>query len=760
VKPWRSVVWDEGLGLIFGRTFAFYFAVGLVIFLPCLIGGKAYFDGDLYAQYIPMRIFLKSSISEGHFPLWCPYLLGGQPFFADPNTMTAYPLTYLTLPLPIPYGFSVFYFLHFLLAVLGMHFWLRILGLSADSRRVGGILFALSGFFGWEIIHPPLLAAYSWMPWWGAALEKLSEKLKPFWAFAAGFVFALLFLSGNFQMTLGALYGGGIYLVFRLLSRREWRDDPEKDRRLLLAPLFFLWGALPLLVLWIPTKEFFDHAERLHTHLDYENFQADLSLDPHSLLQLFFPVNPFSSAEGHPLPVADYLTNAGYLSPWVLFLCLLGLLYRKPLLYFLAATGLLAVFVGFGRYFPLHYWVCRLAPGFEWMRAPFRYLFLYCVSGSLLASFGHELLTVEAWKNGNESFRKWIGFCGFFYGLGLLALGLWKGANVPVQLAALLSGVLFFGILSVMKKNNIVVRKSFLIILLVSLLSTFWFCSSSRWGSSSNFDYESRSPILSKFIARLGFGRALLGGHIPYDLETGNGKTQLELPPDAVYATRTRIALGYNPLSLDGTTDLYTLPPRTFFRLMGIKAYLTADAKWNMPGFSRENWGQAVYGENQDKAPFVYSPRKIMTITDDQQRLAVMRYPRFNPYDISFLSETFPVSLQSPSSSAHLDYRLITDAPDEEAFEVGMDRPGWVVFSEIMYPGWKGFLDKSPVDLLTANHVFRALWMPAGRHEVLFRYEPWWRIPLLTGLVLWLFSLLWLLLGPYRKSFFEEFQKI
>ncbi|HTC22092.1 MAG TPA: hypothetical protein VK859_14645, partial [bacterium] len=714
----------------------------------------------LCAAYIPMRIFLKSNLLQGHFPLWCPYLLGGQPFFADPNTMAAYPLTYFTLLFPVPYGFGFFYFLHFLLAALGMHFWLKVLGLSADSRRVGSLLFALSGFFGWEIIHPPLLAAFAWMPWWGATLEKVSEKLKPHWAFAAGLVFALLFLCGNFQMTLGALYGGGSYLLFRLLSRRKWREEPEKDRRLLLAPLFFLWGALPLLVLWIPAKEFIDHAERLHAHLDYEKFQADLSLDPRSLLQLLFPVNPFASADGQPLPVADYLGNAGYLGPWVLFLSAWGLLYRKPFLYFLATAALSALLVSFGKYFPLHYWLCRLAPGFEWMRAPFRYLFLYCAGGSILAAFGHEFLTVEVWKKAIEPLRRWIGPCAFLYGSGLLALGFWKGANIGIQSASLLLGIFSFWRLSRMKKNDSIGAKAFLAVLLLSLPATFWFCASSRWGSPSNFDYASRSPILSKFMARLGFGRALLGGGIPYDVEAGKGKIQMELPPDAAYATDMRIAFGYNPLSLDSTTDLYTLPPRTFIRLMGIKAYVTADDKWKIPGFSKENWGDALYGQNQEEAPFVYSPQSVMTIADDQQRLAVMRDPRFVPYAISFLSEKFPESLKNTGSPARLDYRLIQDEPDEQVFEVGMDRPGWVVFSEIMYPGWKGFVDGAPTSLLTANHTFRALWMPAGRHEAIFRYEPWWRIPLVVGLGLWILSVLALAWGPWGKGFFKEFQEI
>src|SRR5579871_341882 len=151
-------------GFDFFHPLVFFPLAGLAVFAPCLLAGRAYFDGDLLAYYVPARIYLKSCLAQGHLPLWCPYVLGGQPFFADPNTMSAYPFTYLLLPLPVPYGFSLFYFLHFILAAWGTFFWARNLGLSRESALLAGLLLVFSGFFWWEIIHPPLLAAFAWMP--------------------------------------------------------------------------------------------------------------------------------------------------------------------------------------------------------------------------------------------------------------------------------------------------------------------------------------------------------------------------------------------------------------------------------------------------------------------------------------------------------------------------------------------------------------------------------------------------------------------
>ena len=78
-------------------SYLLYLAISITAFFPSLFLGKAYFANDLLHQYSHFRSLLREQILSGHFPLWNPYFLGGQPFFADPNVMMCYPLNYLTL---------------------------------------------------------------------------------------------------------------------------------------------------------------------------------------------------------------------------------------------------------------------------------------------------------------------------------------------------------------------------------------------------------------------------------------------------------------------------------------------------------------------------------------------------------------------------------------------------------------------------------------------------------------------------------------
>ena len=50
--------------------------------------------------------------------------------------------------------------------------------------------------------------------------------------------------------------------------------------------------------------------------------------------------------------------------------------------------------------------------------------------------------------------------------------------------------------------------------------------------------------------------------------------------------------------------------------------------------------------------------------------------------------------------------------------------PGFMVLLDSYYPGWHAYLDGREVQILRANYAFRAVEIPAGTHEVEFRYRP------------------------------------
>jgi uncharacterized membrane protein YfhO len=66
-----------------------------------------------------------------------------------------------------------------------------------------------------------------------------------------------------------------------------------------------------------------------------------------------------------------------------------------------------------------------------------------------------------------------------------------------------------------------------------------------------------------------------------------------------------------------------------------------------------------------------------------------------------------------------LEYR-----DEQVTLDVTAPSPRWLVLSDLHYPGWEATLDGRPVPILRANHAFRAVRVPAGRHRVRFAYDP------------------------------------
>ncbi len=65
--------------------------------------------------------------------------------------------------------------------------------------------------------------------------------------------------------------------------------------------------------------------------------------------------------------------------------------------------------------------------------------------------------------------------------------------------------------------------------------------------------------------------------------------------------------------------------------------------------------------------------------------------------------------------------------------EVGTEAEGMLVLGDVYYPAWKAYVDGERVELYRADHLFRAVPIPAGEHTVELRYESW---PLRIGMAI------------------------
>jgi hypothetical protein len=732
---------------------ALYLAVVLAAFYPSLFFHQAYFEGDLIAQNIPYWDFFKNCLSHGHWPLWCPYLFAGQPYLADSNCMVFYPPAYFYLLDSRALGTGLYYGFHLLAALVGMHLWLKAVGLSRGACRLGAILYGLSGFFWWEIIHPQVLAGYAWLPWLGFALEKFSQSHGKRWAFAIGLFLALLFLCGHFQVLLGAFYGGGVYFFFRVFNQSQNHLHAKVDLKIIFSRGAALaWGALPLLALAVPFFELSTYSGRVHEASDYLHFNAELSDDPRKFFKFLFPSKAWEPDQ-FSISYLDVLENSGYLGIWSPFFIFWA--FRNPKrhkwIWFWSAGALFTLLLVFGKYTPLHQWLCETVIGFKFVRAPYRFVYLFTVAGTFLAAFGWEFLESQASKR-----LKHLGGWIFLYVVVLCFLGIYffRGQS-PGVLGLLLGGLgLWIWFQGGSAARQGVGQWVFVSALAISMILSGWQTCPSRLGPESNFDFVRNRPELIELKQKTGLGRTFIDGNIPYPIRVNGKVLSGFLPPDTAYPLGIRDVQGYNPISLWKVSQLFSLPFENVARLLAIQSVAkgTADP-FNQAGFKQEKLGPIYFCAAPVPYPFVYAPKRFEVVASDEARLVLMGQKDFNPYRLSYFSDSPPIVTPADDLSTPnpLSYQLTQDDPDEEVFQVKKGKSGWTVFSEVVYPGWKVWVDGKQAVLLTANHVFRAVFVPAGDHEVRFSYEPIWWTPIRIGLCLWFLSVLALFWRPWRK---------
>jgi hypothetical protein len=711
-------------------TLMFYLPLSLLLFGRCLFFHQAYFDSDLLAQFGPWRAFLKDQLAQGHFPLWNPYLLGGQPFFADLQNMMLYPPNYLTLPFSIPFGLTLFIALHWLGAALGMRAWLSLLGLGERACRVGSLLFALSGFFWIELIHPTVLAAFAWLPWWFARLEILVRDPKPRAAFWAGLVFALLFLSGSFQVFLGAFYGGLGYFVFRWVQNRE-KWPPLKNPRLWRVALFFIAGSFPIWAQFIPTQEFVSFSNRNAAQPDYGTFNASRSLNPQTLLHGLFPTRDLP--EGQFLDHAlqnneDFLANELYLGVWAPFLGLLAFYFYKKFpargtLWFFLLAGLATLGLCFGGYFILHPLVTKFVPGFSSLRAPFRFSYFWAFSFSTLAAWGWQSL--ESLPTGKKPSR-FLLYAVFLYGALLLGVALVHPERTVFEIAAL--GVGGLGFAMVLQKRYRMAGLTLLeAALLIPLLLRGW--QGYAPAPISNFNFAANSKALVGLVTPQMPSRVFMDPRqVPYPIKVRD-KLYVSYYPENVFAAlRLKDFGGYNPLSLKAVNDLRFLPSDKIFKLMAIRGFATGNDAGDLAGFKKQRQDYLYFYQSLFSGSLVFAPRRWEVLEGDSDQITRMGQAAFDPYQQGVLSEPLPASIAErlEGKPANLHYDLRVDTPSAQSFQLSLSADSLVVFSEVNYPGWQARVDGAAVPLETADHILRALFLSAGTHTVDFTYQPWW----------------------------------
>lgn len=158
--------------------------------------------------------------------------------------------------------------------------------------------------------------------------------------------------------------------------------------------------------------------------------------------------------------------------------------------------------------------------------------------------------------------------------------------------------------------------------------------------------------------------------------------------------------------------------------------------------FSRVHSGDVKIYANLDLAPRAYVVTQTVAAGDTAQAIELLQAqlaagPGAAP---AVVVECMPAVTQTVPVGAAVPTALIERYTAEEVVvRTQGDQGGVLVLSDAFYPGWQAEVDGQPAPICPANVLFRGVPLPAGEHQVVFRYQPsGWRSGWMAAAAGWL----------------------
>jgi hypothetical protein len=385
-----------------------------------LIGG-----GDGFIQGIASKTFATS------FGSWNPYVQSGKFVFADVLYQSFYPPNLAILSFfPNTFGFNLFLLIHYAAAGFFMYLYLGSLRLTRYSAFVGGLAFMLCGFMMGHKGHEYMICAAVWLPLTLHFIHRYAERLRILELGYAAVPVALSILAGFPQITLYSTLVAIAYIPFSLAGSPSLRGWKTKLAHIAFAELVVLGiscllGCLPL----------FSVAESLpnltRERITYGMFTSD-NFPPTQLFTFLIP-DLFGGVDRHiPAYAPDTTVFVaevyGYMGLLPLTLALIALFAWRTArreLKFWSSIGVIALFLSFGGATPIYQLFFHL-PVYNMFRVPARHLFEVCLSLSVIAAIGLDILLVQSRTATGGTFplvRRTLVWISVLMGIAVLAAG-------------------------------------------------------------------------------------------------------------------------------------------------------------------------------------------------------------------------------------------------------------------------------------------------------------------------------------------------
>lgn len=587
--------------------------------------------------------------------------------------------------------------------------------------------------------HLTFVQAYIWIPLVFLFLYKFIKTKKYKNAIIAGLLLGVQILGGFPQLAFYTILGVllfGLYKGLYYLSHQSVRDAGKLAIGLfLIIILGFALSSIQIL----PTIEFAKFSTR-SGGVDYA-FATYQSLNPKELLAFLLPDifgNPLDQTYWPSSDAHHFWESCGYVGLLPLFLIFIKVetTSLRTLRRFFLVLLVLALFLAFGKYNPLYPLIYRL-PGFHSFRIPAQIIFLYVFGIAVVSGIGMEGMQHDGWHT-NRSFIPFYSLIGTIFLLLLIGLSLFpyplffslfrNFADGPVTHADLSSlygrmsssiyqGVIIFLTASllffVMKRRGIYPGVQNILFPAIVLIDLYLFGS----GFIQPYQFET-APEKMKVVQELK-GSPPKGRIVTFDDRFD--------PNDGLQYGFASV-LGYDPLILKRYVNFVfseegQIPVAHVVNLEGVRS--PTEKLLQLLNLKRVVDEKGI-ADLKNNVPYAQIVNQAV-IKPKTQILSFMKSSAFDPLKMVVIEPEYKSKLfSSTKDDVSGGACTIIDYKNENIIiRTASERPGYLVISEIFYPGWKATVDGREADIIPGNFLLRVIPLKEGVHVVQLSFISW-----------------------------------
>ncbi len=759
VAAWRQLRWRDDV-LVIGALMLAVLAFFWPLFFTSTWIPKG--GGDLASFIYPIYAFAARWLRRGVVPLWNPHLYLGMPFAADNQSGLFYPINllfFLLTPQLTYQAVELMAVLHVFMAGLFTCILLRDMGIGRMAATAGAIAFMLSDLFIVHLGNLNIIATASWLPLILFCFRRAIKR--PGWAWVgwSGMVLGIAALVGHVQMFLYVGLAMVAYTLFEMYEHHQKEPAAvwQPALRLLCSGgIAFSLAAISLIPAWDMTRY------TVRAALNYTE-ASRFSLPPQGLIGLLTP--GFWGRGTGPFWGPWLRTEVGYIGVLPLLLAAVAVLLtwrRYPLTRFWLILGGLGLLIALGDSAALHGWSYALIPLFRQLRVPARAIVLFDLGIAALAAQGLDALLHPLSRLDRRLLERlhrgllWVGGALALIGVPLLGHAMLvsrplAAADVLAQSAASLGSLIFFLLLLAAGVGWLALRRYGLarpatLGAMAVLLIGFDLISLGAY-----IEIEPNDPLQ-------GYRPDAAMSQILADPEISLGLARIQVIPGAPVSWSPDWALMHdiddvdgiwNPLRL-GAYDVLTwvgidLGSR-FYDLYNVK-YVVAHRQVTIPAHFEVIWQKddLVIYRNARTLPRAWMVYDTQPANSQIQALHLTRDPDWDPArQVVIETEFNSPHLGSAAEGATGQVEIIERGPNHMDFRVNTNANGYLVIGEMWMPDWKASVSGVWSEVARANYTFRAIYVPAGQHNIHMIYRPhWWYVGLgltlltCTGLSIW-----------------------